>query len=435
MPTDLDGDLGVDVLIVGAGLQGLYLARELARTYSVCVVSDPDVSSGTLDSTGYFSAGYDGNDVNRIQPARRAAGWWRLWAESNGVPFAPDAPRYVVAPIEVGNRTRVWADAQLAVEPAEALPTPFEGGSLADGSTFVAENDLVMHPATVLTRLRQGLEDRCLEGEVVRFGLLPDGEIDHVQVQVGDVAVPIVPRFVVLAAGVGNATLLTKLSSRLPDQAKRKATKELVDGCQAVRAQTVLCVSGPDLPRLSGRFGDLSITAHELAGGTGRIWLIEPPIDDSQTTLGPANLRFELPVDDVLVAAAVADLFAVSPALADQRDQLQWSVYVTRLAQHPMLAVPDASVVAQPVPAKLEKLGLESFMAVWPSHLAYAQFVGDSVAERVGEALGPAQDFSDGPQPADVGASAPELRARWDRDDFPWQAWSGFAAAHGITSP
>ena len=30
-------------------------------------------------------------------------------------------------------------------------------------------------------------------------------DVDHVQVQVGDQVVPIVPRFVVLAAGVGNA--------------------------------------------------------------------------------------------------------------------------------------------------------------------------------------------------------------------------------------
>src|SRR5207342_3373594 len=104
----------------------------------------------------------------------------------------------------------------------------------------------------------------CLEGEVVRFGLLPDGEIDHVQVQVGDQTVPIVPRFVVLAAGAGNATLLTKLSSRLNDQAARKAAKELIDSCQAVRAQTVLCVRGADLPLVTGRYGDLSITAQPL---------------------------------------------------------------------------------------------------------------------------------------------------------------------------
>ena len=432
MPTDLDGDLGVDVLIVGAGIQGLYLARELARTYSVCVVSDPAVATGTLESPGYFSAGYEGNDANRIQPARRAAGWWRLWAESNGVPFAPDPPLYVVAPSDVGARTRLWSDANLTAEPEEALPAAFEGGSLEGASAFIAETDLVINPAVVLTRLRQGLENRCLEGEVVRFGLLPDGEIDHVQVQVGDVAVPIVPRFVVLAAGVGNATLLTKLSSRLPDQAKRKATKELVDTCQAVRAQTVLCLRGPDLPLVSGHFGELMITAHALTDSTDRVWLVEPPVDDTQTTVGPANLRFELPVDDTVVALALESLFALSPLVAGQRSALTWSVYVSRVALHPMAVVSDASV-AQPVPAKLEKLGLESFLAVWPSHLAYAQFVGDSVAERVGEALGPAQDFSDGPQPADVGPTALPLRARWDTPDFPWQAWPAFAAAHAIT--
>ncbi len=127
-------------------------------------------------------------------------------------------------------------------------------------------------------------------------------------------------------------------------------------------------------------------------------------------------------------------LFDLSPVVAAQSEQLRWSVYVSRRAQHPMLAVPDASLVAQPVPAKLEKLGLESFMAVWPSHLAYAQFVGDSVAERVGEALGAPVDFSDGPQPADVGTSAPVLRARWDRDDFTWRSWADFAADHGLPS-
>ena len=329
MPNDLDGDLGVDVLIVGAGIQGLYLARELARTYSVCVVSDPAVSSGTLESPGFFSAGYDGNDANRIQPARRAAGWWRLWAESNAVPFAPDAPRYVVAPNEVATRTRLWGDANLTADPDEGLPAVFEGGSLEGSSPFVADNDLVMNPATVLTRLRQGLENRCLEGEVVRFGLLPDGEIDHVQVQVGEVTVPIVPRFVVLAAGVGNATLLTKVSSRLPDQAKRKASKETVDGCQAVRAQMVLCLRGPDLPLVSGRFGDLTITAQALTDTADCVWLVEPPVDDGQTTIGPANLRFELPVDDALVADTVERLFAMSPSVAARSEQLQWSVYVS----------------------------------------------------------------------------------------------------------
>ena len=40
---------------------------------------------------------------------------------------------------------------------------------------------------------------------------------------------------------------------------------------------------------------------------------------------------------------------------AKQAADLQWSVYVARRTQHPMVAVADASIVAQPAPAKLEK--------------------------------------------------------------------------------
>jgi len=432
MAPDLDGDLGVDVLIIGGGIQGLYIAREVAKTYSVCVVADPTVAAATLESSGYLSAGYDGNDANRIQPARRAAGWWRLWAESNRVPFADDAPYYSVAPAEVSSRTRLWTDAMLSTTSVDELPDVFLDGTLEGDVVFRADTDVVINPATILSHLREGLESRCIDGEIVRFGLVSDDAIDHVQVQVGDQVVPIVPRFVVLAAGVGNATLLSKLGSRFSDQARRKSSKELVESSQAVQSQYLLCVRGHDLPEVSGRFGDLTIASHALTDSGDRVWLVAPPVDDALTTLGPDNLRFERPVDSSVVSRTIDQLFAASPALAKQAAELQFSVYVARRTQHPMVAVADASIVAQPAPAKLEKFGLESFLAVWPSHLAYAQFVGDSVAERIAEALGPPQDFSDGPQPSDLGVTAPPLRARWDRADFPWQPWSTFAAAHSL---
>ncbi len=269
-----------------------------------------------------------------------------------------------------------------------------------------------------------------MQGEVVRFGLVSDNAIDHVQVQVGDDVVPIVPRFVVLAAGVGNADLLVKLGARFSDQAKRKSSKELADGCQAVRAQYELCVRGRDLPVVNGRFEELAIATHSLTGSDERVWVVSPPVDDSRTTLGQANLRFELSVDRPVVASLVQRLFAMAPALEKQSGDLRWSVYVARRTQHPALATRDTSAVAQPVPAKLEKFGIESFLAVWPSHLAYAQFVGDAVAERIAEALGPSVDFSDGPQPADLGQGVPALRSRWDRDDFPWSDWSEFARSN-----
>ena len=432
MAPPLDRDLGVDVLVIGAGIQGLYLARELSRTYSVCVVADPSIATGTLESDGYLSAGYDGNDANRAQPARRAAAWWRLWAESNGVPFDLDPAWYVIPPSELTTRTRYWGDATLSVTQTDALPPIFAGGCLDADTPFRVDTDVVINPATLLMRLRHGIEDRCLHGEVVRFGLVSDDAIDHVQVQIGDAVVPIVPRYVVLAAGVGNAELLVKLGARFGDQAKRKASKELADGCQAVRAQYELCVRGPELPVVNGRFEELLIATHALSGSGENVWVVTPPVDDARTTVGAPNLRFDLSLDRDVVAGLVQRLFAMAPTLEKQSADLRWSVYVTRRTQHPALGTPDTSTVAQPVPAKLEKFGIDAFLAVWPSHLAYAQFVGDAVAERIAEALGPPVDFSDGPQPADLGQAAPVLRARWDRDDFPWSDWSEFSAANAL---
>ena len=294
----------------------------------------------------------------------------------------------------------------LATTSVDELPDVFLDGSLEGDAVFRADTDVVINPATILSHLRDGLESRCIDGEIVRFGLVSDDAIDHVQVQVGDQVVPIVPRFVVLAAGVGNAALLSKLGSRFADQARRKSSKELVESSQAVQSQYVLCVRGRDLPEVSGRFGELTIASHTLTDSGDRVWLVAPPVDDALTTLGPDNLRFERPVDSAVVSRTIDQLFAASPALAKQAADLQFGVYVARRTQHPMVAVADASIVAQPAPAKLEKFGLESFLAVWPSHLAYAQFVGDSVAERIAEALGP---------PAGLLRRSPAVRPRRHR--------------------
>ena len=98
-PADLDGDLAVDVLVIGAGHPGaVHRPRGGADLLGVRGLRPGHGRRRTLESDGYLSAGYDGNDVNRIQPARRAAAWWRLWAESNGVGVRAEPTWYVVAP-------------------------------------------------------------------------------------------------------------------------------------------------------------------------------------------------------------------------------------------------------------------------------------------------------------------------------------------------
>lgn len=426
-----DGDLGVDVLIIGGGIQGLYLARALSKQYSICIVTDPSAPSETLDSPGYFSAGYDGNDVARIQPARRAAGYWRLWAESNGVPHDYSPPYYVMPPEEEAMRTRMWSDATLVAKPALALPQIFGRGSLDDRSSFLLEYDVVMNPTQFMAKLREGIEDRIIWGEVEKFGLATERAIDFVEVQTADQLVPITPRYVVLASNVGNGMLMQKLVARIKSHAKRKDAGEKVRTCQAVRRRHTVVLRGDGLPLVSGHFDGLSIVAHPIGERFDKVWLVSPPIDDSQTVLGPEEVRFEPKIDNKAVADTIDRLFAACPSIEKNAGEYKWGAYVARKTEHPAMATADTSEVAQPASAKLETLDLEAFVTMWPSHLAYAMIVGDVVGERIQQALGPAADFSDGPQPKDFAIPPAEpMVARWERKGFGWQSWNAFAEAH-----
>lgn len=427
-----DGDLVVDVLIIGGGIQGLYVARSLAGRYSVCVLSDPATPVETLDSLGYISAGYEGNDAVRMQPARRSAGYWRLWAQSNGVPHDYATPYYVVPPAEEVSRPRLWSDAALNFRRVDRLPEVFAAGSLWEGTPYVVEDDVVINPARLLANLYEGLEDCCISGSIVRFGLSGDEAIDHVQVEMGERLVPIVPRFTVLAAGVGNATLLGMLGKRFSDQAVRKERQEVARSSQAVRRSTVISIRGRDLPLVSGWYDGLCLAAHPLSGDGERVWLIAPPVDDAQTKLGPDDLRFELSVESSLVASTLERLFTMTPEIRRMAGSLRWNAYVGRRTQHPSLAAPEISDVAQPVPAKLESFGLDAFLALWPSHLGYSMVLGDVAAERIADNLGRPLDATVTSKPTDFGERAAPHPMRWDAADFTWQDWSTFAAAHGI---
>ena len=432
MPPPSDVDLGVDVLIIGGGIQGLYLARSLHPRYSLCVVADPRRPPEDFDASGLFSAGYDGNDVVRIQPARRAAGYWRLWAETQGVEHDLAPSLVALDPDAEPERVRLWSDSTLVAHPAEALPGVFAGGSLADARVWATPNDVVLSPAAVVAKLRDGLDHRFVWGEVTKFGLITDHDIEFVEVQTMDGSiVPITPRFVVLADDVHNGALLQRLVAMFKDRAKRREATETMRTCQAVRRRTTVTVRG-DLEPVVGTFGGLEIVAHRSDGEV--VWLVSPPIDDRQTVLGPEDARFDPALDAGVVRATIDELFAISPWIARRTDQLRWGVYVARKTEHPMMAVADTSNLAQPAPARLESLDMDSFVAAWPSHISYAMIVGDVVAERIEAALGGPVSFAEGLQPRDIAGEAPPPLLHWQRDDFVWNDWATFSSVHGIVT-
>src|SRR4051812_49739602 len=128
MTTDVDRDLAVDVLVVGAGIPALHIAHALSSTYSVGVVSEPGVTYESYESSGRFAAGYAGNDVSRIQPARRAAGYWRFWGETPRIPPHPaPAPPAPAAGAPAGGPPRRAGGGPAPPPPRPAPPPPGAG--------------------------------------------------------------------------------------------------------------------------------------------------------------------------------------------------------------------------------------------------------------------------------------------------------------------
>ena len=304
----------------------------------------------------------------------------------------------------------------------------FDDGPLIDQVFYHLDNDVVLDPGLVLDELRRGGPPSRIEGNVTKFVMSPGATVEYVEVDVEGEPIPISPRFTVLAADAANASFLNQVATRLRDTTRRKDAAERSNSCQAVRRRHVLAVRGSELPELSGHYGGLRIASHPEPAPYDHVWLVNPPVDDSATTVGPEDLRFDPTVDPEVVRRTLDALLTMSPELETAVDQLEWSVYVRRKTQHPMIAVDDVSEIGQPVPAKLETLDIDGFMAVWPSHEAYAMVVGDVVAERIREALGDPEVF-EGMALADLTGpgSAARTLARWQQDDFPWLDWESFA--------
>jgi hypothetical protein len=430
MPFDVERDLGIDVLVIGGGIAALSIARALYPQYSVCVVSEPGVPYESYESAGRFCAGYTGNDVARMQAAGRAAGFWRRWARSHGVPTGPGPALHLLRPERENATTARWAAAGLdfsRVEPG-ALPPVLAEGVAARRRVHHAGDEVVMDPARVAAELRSGIEDRVVAARVERFGLITPLAVDIVELALDDgQIIRVAPRFVVLASDVANASLLHRLAIAFKDRARRRVAAVAARQSQAVARRPTIVVRGR-LPLLTAHIDGIDITTlpPDGRGGAGGevVWLVQLPIDHSLTTVGPEDVRFPPPVDHKVMSDGLDRLFELCPDVRRQASRLRWSMFVARRTGPPTDGLGDPSRVPRPAPARLDTMGMEALVAAWPSQVANSMMVGDVVAGRVRAALGgpePEVDrWPDGlPRPATA-----SQQNRWDRADLPPLSWS-----------
>ena len=434
-PADLDGDLASTSWSSGPGSRGsTSLARWPRPTRCAWCPTRPR-PSGTLESDGYLSAGYDGNDVNRIQPARRAAAWWRLWAESNGVPFDPE-------PDLVRGARATSCRAAPVCGPTPRWPPPrstscrrcSRGGSLAPGRALPDRHRRGHQPGRGAHRAAPGHRRP-----------LPRGR--------GGALRAVHRRGHRRRAGAGGRRAGAHRGP-LRGAGRRRGQRRPAD-----QAQLPVLRPGPAQVdqgaggRLPGRAAPVPAvrpraTCRRSAGGSARSpWPRTPARDRARRRAdlgglaadrrrarprwGRPTLRFEPPIDSARCRRPRRPAVRGQPGAGE-------AGAATASGRSTCRGAPSTRRWPSPTPRWWPNRCRPSWRSsasrgswpcgprTWPTPSSWATRWPSASAE----ALGAPGHLCRQPPARDLGSSAPELVARWDRPDFGWQDWPTFRQTH-----
>ena len=253
--------IAVDLLVLGGGVQGLALMKELSSDYSAVLVGTSPRVSESLHSHGYFSSGWNAANLEAARVYHQVAGSWRSFLDQNQIPsqhssFYAALPEPAVAFLEPN-----WKKAGIAYQKVQ-FPQPFDLSRLPAHQTYQFSEDLVFDAAPVITLLQRPLAGALLEA-VVTGVEVRNRVVTEVTVHAGEGSLTITPGYLLAACGAGNAALL-KMMGVPGDQVARS---------QVVRPMHMILARGTPVPHFSGCFLDLLVIAHPLQDGE-TLWLI-----------------------------------------------------------------------------------------------------------------------------------------------------------------
>jgi len=264
MPTDIS----TDVLIVGAGVAGLWLNARLQRLgYSTVLVESATLGGGqTLKSQGIIHGGAKYALHGALTGASEAiADMPRRWREAlagqgeldlHGVRLLSEA-HYLWSPGTLaGNLTSFFASkavrGRVDQVKGDDLPEALQDRRFKGKVYRLAE--LVVDVPSLIQRLAQLAGDSLLAGERID-PLLEQGELVGLQVD----GRAIRAQRVVLSAGAGNQQLLSALGHALPAMQRRPLHMILVKG-PSLKPLYAHCLGGGPKPRMT-------VTSHPAADG------------------------------------------------------------------------------------------------------------------------------------------------------------------------
>ncbi len=265
----------VDVLIIGGGVQGLWLLRDLTKEgYSVVLLEKRALGDGqTCHSHVYIHQGhlYDEKrgEEDLIKRLGGVNALWESW-------FAENPPKRGVTPSYFGyqsaadaqQKRNFWLSLGLKSDQVD-VPPPLVGGAI---KVVDRSPENCLDGSWLVESLSRGLRHMISRIRSVERITVRNQKVKEVEVSLdtGD-RLTFHPRALVLTAGAGNQALL-QCASR-----EYRPLTERIAGAQQIRKSFMLVIKGKkaDLEPLTGvfpRLGALFIASRDL--GAEVIWLI-----------------------------------------------------------------------------------------------------------------------------------------------------------------
>ncbi|MFJ2330467.1 NAD(P)/FAD-dependent oxidoreductase [Pseudomonas helleri] len=352
--------ISTDVLIVGAGVAGLWLNARLRRQgFSTVLVENHSLGGAqTLKSQGIIHGGAKYALHGALTGASEAiADMPRRWREAlagegeldlSGVRLLSDA-HYLWSPGTLaGNLTSFFASkavrGRVDQVKGDQLPPALQDPRFKGKVYRLAE--LVVDVPSLVERLAELAGDSLLAGQKVEplfdnerlIGLRVDG-------------LDILAQRIVLSAGQGNAELLASLEINVPAQQLRPLHMVMVKG-PSLKPLYAHCLGGGPKPRIT-------VTTHPAANGEW-VWYVGGDIAEAE---GVAR------TPDEQIAAAKKELTSLLPWV--DLSQAQWATLRVDRAE------PAQSGLVRPDNAFVSDTG--RLLVGWPTKLALAPDFSDRV--------------------------------------------------------